>query len=297
MRLSFLACLFFTLSTQCSQNTLPVSTSAGGTQELIPQQRFYQSGALLANFTITPDSLMEGVYEEYYLDSTVHRRIHYHDGIIDGLYESFYPSGAIASRHHYLDGYTHGPYFWYHENGTLAQQGEKIWGKVEGEVKIYHPNGQLQSLSNYRQERLTGPEFMYYPDGSLQSFAYYDQDADQILTITYRENGEVAQVFGQAFADIQADLNRFSGQFTLDFNLAVPPDTQARIRLIRRQGERAWSCPLERNGLHYRFQEPLPDDFTGKYQLQLTFLMESDSIRFTEEIYVRDNAAYFGPPL
>lgn len=297
MRIALLAFLTLVLSSQCSQNELVSDTTDSTPATLLPQQRFYKDGTLLANFTITPDSLMHGLYEEYYLDGVVHRRIEYKNGIIDGLYESFYPSGAIASRHHYHQGYTNGPYYWYHENGELAQQGEKVWGKVEGKVEIYHPNGRLQSLSNYRQERLNGPEFMYYPDGNLQSYAYYDQDADQILTMTYRKDGSVAKVIGQPIADIQADLNRLSGKFSLVFNLADLPNAQAQIRLLRRQGKKAWQCKLTADKLRYEFKEPLPDDFEGKYQLQLTYPELLDTLRFVEEIFVSNNEVYFAEPI
>lgn len=296
MRIMLLAILCLTLSSQCSQNELAFENEESDPENLIPQKRFYRSGELLANYTITPDSLLYGLYEEYYLDGTVHRRINYRNGRINGSYESFHPSGNIASRHTYVDGYAHGPYFWYHKNGTLAQKGKKIWEKAEGIVEVYFPNGQLQARHNYRNERLIGSDITYLQDGSLEQFAYYDQDADRIFTINYRKDGSIWQVSGNPFSDLSAEINRFSGQFLLDFNLALPPQVKPEIRLLRRQEGQTWLCPIASDDLHFKYREPLPDDFEGKYQLQVVFPMQTDSLRFEEAIFVQHNSVSFGAP-
>lgn len=296
MRIAILVCLGLLLANQCAQPELTSGIEDTTPKILLPQQRFYRSGELLANYTMTPDSLLHGLYEEYYLDSTVHRRIPYEHGRINGIYESFYPSGVIASRHHYVNHYPHGPYYWYHENGQLAQRGEKTWGKAKGKLEIYYPNGEIQARRTYRDDRPIGPELTYYPDGSLQLFSYYDQDSDRSFSISYEEDGKVQQVLGNPFADLTADINRLSGKFTLAFNLAVPPDSQPKIRLLRRQGNKAWLCPIQVDSLHYQFREPLPDDFVGKYQLQLVLPLYPDSLQFVEEIFVQDNGVSFGAP-
>lgn len=297
MRITLIAFSLLIFSSQCSQTELISEPVQPEPEQLIPQQRFYRTGELLANYTMTADSLMHGLYEEYFLDGTVHRRIRYKNGRISGTYESFHPSGTLSSKYTYAQGYAHGPYFWYHKNGKLAQRGEKVWDKAEGRVELFYPNGQLEARRTYQNEQLQGSDITFYPDGKLQSYSYYDQDADRILAISYKKDGGALHYVGNPFADLSAEFDRLSGKFLLKFNLATPPDTQPIIRLIRRQGKNAWLCPIVNDHEKYRFQEPLPDDFAGKYLLEAIIPVAADSLRFSEEIFVQRNMVSYGAPI
>jgi hypothetical protein len=246
---------------------------------------------------MTPDSLMHGIYEEYLLDGTVHRRMEYIGGRLNGSYEKFYPSGVIASRHRYENDYAHGPYSWYHENGQLSQQGEKVWGKTEGKVTLYYPNGQVEAKRNYVDEKPRGAAYEYYLDGNIRHFFYYDSDREKVFSINYANEGKVDQVIGRPFADLESSFNRFSGKFELDFDLVLPPNMLPTVELLRRQEKKAWQCPIRSDSLHYKFREPLPDDFDGKYQLKVTYSGFLDTLRFMEEVFVRNNEVYFGEPV
>lgn len=285
------------LTTACVHDpNLPPGNQPIG-ENLIPQERFYRDGRLLATYAMTADSLIQGVYQEYDTTGKLHRRMNYEGGRIHGLYEVFYASGQLASKHVYDQGYAHGPYTWYYEDGQPQQEGQKEWGKTQGPIKLYYPNGNLQSQYVYVNERRSGPAFDYYPDGKLHLFTYYDQDRDRIFYIQYREDGSQELVFGQPFADIQAEFNRLTGKFALDFNLVMPPGVVPDVKLLRRQDDKAWLCPITSDSVHYRYREPLPDDFVGRYQLLVSYTGLPDSLVFQEDIYVRNNEVYFDEPL
>lgn len=292
-----IALIFCLLLSNCTEQEVTDNTTDAAPAFLIPQQRFYRTGQLLAKFSITPDSLMHGLYEEYDTNGQVHRRMQYSNGSLNGEYESFYASGQLASRHVFVDGHPHGPYRWYFENGQLMQQGEKVWGRAEGQVEIYSMDGHLQSRQHYVNDQLKGAAAEYFPNGRISSFGAFDRYGARIFTIHYLENGHIDEVSGTPFLDLQAALNRFSGKFSLGFDLALPPDMLPEVRLLRRQDNKAWWCTLNADSLHYSFEETLPDDYQGKYQLLATYLYAGDTLRFQEEIFVQRNNVTFGAPL
>src|SRR5690606_13889244 len=202
---------------------------------LIPQQRFYRSGQLMASFSITPDSLLYGPYDEYDTSGRLLRWMHYKNGRQHGLYESYYISGQLASRHVFVDGQAHGPYSWYFENGQLMQQGRQVSGLAEGMVESYNVDGGLQSRRNYVRDRPVGPALEYYPEGQLRTFSGYDRLGQRRFYLGYDENGAVEETFGRPFLDLEASLNRYNGTFSLAFDLALPPEVEPELRLIRRR--------------------------------------------------------------
>lgn len=279
--------------------TAPVSSEEVRTEPtvLIPQEKLYKTRALLAKFSMTPDSLIHGDYEEFDPEGKLHRRIQYAFGSINGRYESFFPDGKTASRYRYENGHAHGPYTWYYEDGQVYQEGEKVWGKAEGEVVFYHPDGKVQSRQYYRDDRLYGPAHEYYPDGQLHLFLYFDDIGERRFYIDYDEAGNISSFVGKPFVNLEGQYNKLKGEFSLEFDLAVPPDTQPELRLLRRQEDKAWLCPLSSDSTSYHFKERLRDDFAGKYQLTVSYPQLLDTLRFREEVYLRNNEVYYGEPI
>ncbi len=269
------------------------SSDRVGPYNLIAQERFYDTGEILANYTITPDSLKHGLYVEYFPNGQIHRRMQYLRDQLNGLYKSFYPSGAMASQYSYVNGVAHGPYYWYHENGQLSQEGQIVWDKTDGTVKFYHPNGLLAAQRFYVNEQLLGPSLEYFAEGNIYHFSYYDLSHQRTFSVVYEKNGKIETVTGSPVANFEASVNKFKGNFTIEFDLALPTHTRSEVKLYRCQGNKFRSCPIRFDSIHYQFREPIPDDFEGKYQVWVMLANDLDTLNYTEEVFIQNNEVMY----
>ncbi|MCB0631918.1 MAG: toxin-antitoxin system YwqK family antitoxin [Saprospiraceae bacterium] len=290
----FAAIVLFLSATSCTD--LPQEEGAvvhKAPARLIAQQRFYRSGPLLADFSMTEDSLMHGPYREYDIAGNLLRLMNYKNGSLEGEYLTFFPSGQLASRHEYESGHPNGPQLWYYDNGNIKQEMTIVYGKTEGEVRSYTREGNLQSIRNYDDERQTGSALEYFPSGSIQSFAYYDQDGDRIFYLQYSEEGKVTNVVGYPFANLSAKVNGFNGTFEFSFEPVIPLDADHQFQLLRRAGEKTWICPLQTVNGDLQYEEKLADGFQGAFLLTGKLLLDQDTLNFNEEMYIREGEVLF----
>ncbi|MCB0632545.1 MAG: hypothetical protein KDD15_22555, partial [Lewinella sp.] len=88
-----LALTLLLTGTSCNEIPTDQQASDPAPVQLISQQRFYRSGPLLADFSITEDSLMHGPCREYDLTGNLLRLMNYKNGSLEGEYLTFFPSG------------------------------------------------------------------------------------------------------------------------------------------------------------------------------------------------------------
>jgi antitoxin component YwqK of YwqJK toxin-antitoxin module len=180
----------FQITYRMGRNSLVLELVKKIDEELTPYIEYHPNGNVLVKGQRNSKGQREGIWEIFWENGNIHRRIPYVEGKEDGIEEWFYPNGNISCRTPYVGGEVHGVQECFDEQGNITKT--LLWknGELIEETKPkltpyikYHPNGNVwikgQKNSKGRQE---GIWECFYADGNIHWRTPYKEDkADGIV--------------------------------------------------------------------------------------------------------------------
>ncbi len=159
------------------------------------------------------------------LKEGVFKSVHYKEGVLEGISKTYYLNQQLESLVPYLNGLPHGKASWYTKEGQLKQEANYQEGKLEGWVNHYYPEGPLQARYYYEKDQKKGPGYDYYLNGQLKNWHFFNITGRENFALSYDENGDITEVFGEIMADLEVDRAALSwdNQFSVGIQVAVPP--------------------------------------------------------------------------
>lgn len=93
--------------------------------------------------------LLDGTYEEYYLNKNLKEKGKFYMGLKIGEWSNWYEKGVLRSKTHFIDGTLSGRFFKYDTLGMLIEEGKYKNGLLHGKLKRTVSKDSVQT-SNYR---------------------------------------------------------------------------------------------------------------------------------------------------
>lgn len=197
----FLCCLVF-----CSKGQKVRSFDLGQeAYRLEPVATYYGNGALKSKgFKAIPfDSLgnqkisfkRDSIYEEFFPNGIVKRRLYYRKDLFHGEYEEFHPNGVPAVIGFYHTGKKNGLWKEWYLDGQPKYEIIMSHGLPSGLEQTWFDSGQMESLIHYDQGKKNGPATFFFKNGNKRSEANYVNDAIQGVNTFYYENGSPKAVY------------------------------------------------------------------------------------------------------
>lgn len=174
------------------------------------QKMFCLGGLLKKDYTFFQ---IDGEFNQWYEDGSLHINCHYKNGALDGEYKEFYPDGSKKAIRNYKDGQpsgitetwyengirsvyaeynkglVHGVYNAWYENGNPLYETNHLYGKRHGVCKDYYSNGQLSMIKNYINGVQVGEYKCWYKDGKLSLDIVYRADGKLIKSEHWNQLG------------------------------------------------------------------------------------------------------------
>ncbi|MCB9183733.1 MAG: hypothetical protein H6591_07425 [Flavobacteriales bacterium] len=134
---------------------------------------YYPDGALKSVQEITTDSIRDGLYVQFFSDTTmVEARKTYSMGMREGMSVEYYRNGFVKSRVPYhLD-------------------------KEEGTARWYYDSGGLDAIVVYKKGVKQSPGVCYFESGELQARIAYNPAGAVVYRIDYNKDGSVLRAKG-----------------------------------------------------------------------------------------------------
>jgi hypothetical protein len=168
-------------------------------------------------------NLENGIYEEWYPNGQIAKRIGRKNGMPDGLSEYWYANGYRKSRSNYEEGRLRGlREFWYESTGRMSYRNN--WGDigVDGISETWHENGKMAVRANFVNGKQTGIEEMWNTKGKMIGHSLW-KDGEKVGSLPLTdEKGEPAP--GQ---DVEREeIPRFSiaEESPIRYSLVVDPE-------------------------------------------------------------------------
>ncbi len=128
---------------------------------------------------ISDSTVLNGVYEAFFSDSTLKTRGLYQNNVPNGQWEYFYENGLPKMRGTVENGVNQGNWEYFYENGK-PQMGGPIFNNLrQGNWKFYFENGKLKSEGPFENGQQTGIWNYWYEDGNLKAQEFFNADSSR----------------------------------------------------------------------------------------------------------------------
>ena len=149
-----------------------------------------EAGNVIEKYSITVDSLKNGLYEAFYDDGTLKETCNYVNGSLIGERRMYFSNGNPEIVENYVDGKMSGEYKNYYESGQLMLDMVFENGTLQGESLKYHENGNLAEKVEFIDGEENGPFEEYHENGLIHwKGNYYDGDNEVGLLEEYNLEG------------------------------------------------------------------------------------------------------------
>jgi antitoxin component YwqK of YwqJK toxin-antitoxin module len=167
----------------------------------------------------------EGIWEWFYSNGNIERRIPYKDGKIDGIDEWFNKNGNIHMRIPFKEGKEDGiqeefneqgnivkttlwkegeliettepeltPHIMYHNNGNVWIKGQKnSKGQQEGIWEYFYPKGNIEGRTPYKEGKIDGIDEWFNKNGNIQSRTSYKEGNKDGIEECFDEQGNITK--------------------------------------------------------------------------------------------------------
>lgn len=151
---------------------------------------YHTNGQLNEQYTITPDSVKNGVYTRYSNDGILREESNYVEGKLNGERKIFYPSGSLEIRENYSNNKLNGSYTVYHKNGNPLLESSYSENILAGIVKKFYESGAIMEEVQFENNEENGPFVEYYENGNKKwEGTYLNGDNEFGLLLKYDEEG------------------------------------------------------------------------------------------------------------
>ena len=130
-----------------------------------------------------------GVYEEWFDEKQLRRRINYKNGKRNGLREVWHFNGQLKVRENYKDGKLDGLQEEWNPDGELKSRDNYKNGELDGLCETWDINGKIRTRENYKDGVFDGLFEKWYPNGTLRSRESYKNNTKAGVSEEWYENG------------------------------------------------------------------------------------------------------------
>lgn len=130
-----------------------------------------------------------GVYEEWFDEKQLRRRINYKNGKRNGLREVWHFNGQLKVRENYKDGKLDGLQEEWNPDGELKSRDNYKNGELDGLCETWDINGKIRTRENYKDGVFDGLFERWYPNGALRSRENYKNNTKAGVSEEWYENG------------------------------------------------------------------------------------------------------------
>lgn len=151
---------------------------------------YYDSGALMEEYTITEDSLITGLYKRFHPDGGIAEECTYKNGQRNGWRKLYDTSGRLEAIYPYSDGKINGEYQAFYPSGKLKIKAQYVNNEIVGEFLKYYENGNLKERVMFKDNMENGPFEEYHENGNLKwRGSYLNGDNEFGLLEEFNEEG------------------------------------------------------------------------------------------------------------
>jgi antitoxin component YwqK of YwqJK toxin-antitoxin module len=151
-------------------------------------RQWHSSGALHIQAWYEDDEL-HGEFTEFYPDSRIKEKSHFHHGKRHGKSISLNKEGQTIREATYADDFLNGPYVEYLRNGKPGKKGNYQADVKSGLWEEYDNKGTLQRKVEYKNDMKHGRVSEYNPQGKIRSQGFYEKDQQMGHWIHFDNNG------------------------------------------------------------------------------------------------------------
>jgi antitoxin component YwqK of YwqJK toxin-antitoxin module len=125
----------FQITYRMGRNSLVLELIKKIDEELTPYIEYHDNGNVWIKGQENSVGQREGIWEYFWENGNIERRIPFKEGKVDGIQEVFYPNGNIDFRTPFKDGNMDGIQEWFDEEGNITKT--TLWknGEVIEETK------------------------------------------------------------------------------------------------------------------------------------------------------------------
>jgi antitoxin component YwqK of YwqJK toxin-antitoxin module len=215
----------FQITYRMGRNSLVLELVKKIDEELTPYIEYYDNGNVLVKGQENSKGQEEGIWEIFWENGNIHRRIPYVEGKEDGIEEWFYPNGNISCRTPFKDGNMDGiqeefneqgnivkttlwkegeliettepeltPYIMYHNNGNVWVKGQKnSGGQEEGICEWFYKNGNTKWRTPYKGGKQDGIVELFYENGNTKWRIPYKNGMEDGVQECFDEQGNITK--------------------------------------------------------------------------------------------------------
>jgi len=129
--------------------------------------------------------LLNGLYEDFYLDKNLKERGYFDKGLKQGLWKSWNAEGVLREEMTWDKGQKNGNYAKYSQAGVMQEKGVYKNGLRNGDYEKYTEAGVLAEKSTYKDDLLNGKQALFTGLKTAKG-------ADSVKVVHYK-NGKVVQ--------------------------------------------------------------------------------------------------------
>ena len=220
----------FQITYRMGRNSLVLELIKKIDEELTPYIEYHDNGNVWIKGQENSVGQREGIWEYFWVNGNIERRIPFKEGKVDGIQEVFYPNGNIDFRTPFKDGNMDGiqewfdeqgnitkttlwkngevieetepeltPYVEYHDNGNVAVKGQKnsvgqeegIWEFFYSNGNIQYSNGNIQCRTPYKEGKADGIQEVFYESGNIHWRTPYKEGKRDGIEEWFYENGNI----------------------------------------------------------------------------------------------------------
>ena len=135
-----------------SKTNVLFSDTMIGNKKFIFKKAFYDNGTLKQTGFYSPDSLMQGIWTNYYPDGKLESITTYHNGMRDGRFKSYHENGQLWTELIYSNNKTMEVVCNFDRDGEPKPKGTLKNGN--GSIILYDDNGERRSIEQYKDGKL-----------------------------------------------------------------------------------------------------------------------------------------------
>lgn len=153
---------------------------------------YHENGKVNEQFSISKDSVRNGVYKKYLDNGNLFEQSNYVDGELHGERTLYYTNGNPEIIETYEKGNIAGSYKVFRENGELLLEYSYENGQIEGISRKYFKGGALEEEVTFENGAENGPFKEYYESGGVQWEGQFLNGPNEFGTLMqYDEQGEL----------------------------------------------------------------------------------------------------------
>jgi antitoxin component YwqK of YwqJK toxin-antitoxin module len=152
---------------------------------------------IIQKLNYTCNTLIDGLWTEYYLNDSVKSRFYIKDGNFDSVCTKYYANGELKEVSNYKDGQLNGKWQTFFYYGYRDDSGAFFFKKdvIGGDDKyLFHGNGKLKETCFYVNGKKTGEYKKFYDNGSMAESGFYKNGLMDGEWIYYSFNGKIEKI-------------------------------------------------------------------------------------------------------